>query len=49
MLGTARQPHCGKCCGEHTKAGNARQKRAQRRAENQKVKETWWTNSCDWT
>ena len=36
MLGVARQPFCKKCCGETTQAGNARQKRAERRASKQK-------------
>ena len=38
MLGVARQPFCGKCCGEHSKVGNAKQKRAQRRSERQLLK-----------
>lgn len=38
-LGRHRQPFCGKCCGEHTKAGNAKQKRAQRRSERQSLKQ----------
>lgn len=38
MLGPGRQPCCGKCCGERTKAGNTKQKRAQRRAHHQKFK-----------
>jgi len=37
MLGVSRQPFCGKCCGEHTKDGNARQKRAERRSTAQAV------------
>lgn len=35
MLGPARQPFCGKCCGVRTKPANARLKRAQRRADRQ--------------
>ena len=31
MLGVTRQPHCGKCCGEDSKRGNTKQKRAERR------------------
>ncbi len=38
MLGTARQPFCGKCCGERTKRGSARQKRAQRRSDRHLLK-----------
>ncbi|WP_454231303.1 hypothetical protein [Mycolicibacterium fortuitum] len=38
MLGPGRQPCCGKCCGERIKAGNTKQKRAQRRAQHQKFK-----------
>ena len=34
-----RQPFCGKCCGEHTKAGNALNKRADRRTFRQTLKE----------
>lgn len=49
MLGVMRQPYCGKCCGEKTKRGNMTQKRAQRRFENQRVKETWWLNGCEWS
>lgn len=40
MLGKMRQPFCGKCCGEHTKKGNCKQKRAQKRAERQQLKES---------
>lgn len=34
-----RQPFCGKCCGEHTKAGNAANKRADRRTARQALRE----------
>lgn len=34
-----RQPFCGKCCGEHTKAGISRLKRADRRTARQALKE----------
>lgn len=38
MLGVARQPFCGKCCGESTKCGNMKQKRAERRNARQMFK-----------
>lgn len=38
MLGTVGQPFCGKCCGEHTKAGSTRQKRQARRQEAREVR-----------
>lgn len=40
MLGDSpRQPFCGKCCGEHTKAGNTVNKRADRRSSRQSLKQ----------
>lgn len=40
MLGkAAREYPCGKCCGEKTKTGHAKRKRAVRRAERQEVRQ----------
>ena len=39
MLGVARQPFCGKCCGYHKKSDQVVNKRADRHMENQKLKE----------
>ena len=38
MLGTVLQPFCGKCCGEHTKSGNVRQKHKARQIEKREVR-----------
>jgi len=39
MLGSSRQPFCGKCCGDHTKAVKQITKRAARSHENQEIRE----------
>jgi hypothetical protein len=39
MLGTARQPFCGKCCGTHTKKATQVIKRRERRAANQQIRQ----------
>lgn len=38
MLGWARQPFCGKCCGDHTKAVKQITKRAARSADKQRIR-----------
>jgi len=39
MLGKVLQPFCGKCCGEHSAAGNRRQKQQARAQQKRATRE----------